>query len=58
MNKCIRVQISSYTYKVCSESIETESVFTKREINNRRYVNFLQNMSCVKEKKSTDVILP
>ena len=30
-------------YEVCPKSIETEAVFTKREINNERKVNFLQN---------------
>ena len=35
--------------EVSTKSIEAEAVFTKREMNNERNVNFFQNTMCIKK---------
>ena len=42
----IRDILKKYQYEVCSESIKTEVVFIKTEINNKLNDNFIQNMNC------------
>ena len=45
-------------YELCWKSIETEAVFTKREMNNEWNVDFLQNTSCVEKVSRLKLYLP
>ena len=49
---------SSSKYELCWKSIETEAVFTKREMNNEWNVDFLQNTSCVEKVSRLKLYLP
>ena len=48
----------SSKYELCWKSIETEAVFTKREMNNEWNVDFLQNTSCVEKVSRLKLYLP